>query len=105
MPYLLILGTHSRSGVLKFFLGSVAEEALRALEVDILVVPKSINLEEGDLLRRTMETSVRRYGGGLPSILASRSTTDQPRDMLSRRTCQRYSAQVLVRHQHRQLQI
>ena len=41
MPDLLILGTHSRSGVLKFFLGSVAEEALRALDVDILVVPRA----------------------------------------------------------------
>ena len=40
MPELLILGTHSRSGVLKFFLGSVAEEALRGLELDILVVPR-----------------------------------------------------------------
>jgi universal stress protein E len=41
MPDLLILGTHSRSGVQKFFLGSVAEEALRALDVDILVVPRA----------------------------------------------------------------
>ena len=41
MPDLLILGTHSRSGVLKFFLGSVAEEALRSLDVDILVVPRA----------------------------------------------------------------
>ena len=40
-PDLLILGTHSRSGVLKFFLGSVAEEALRSLDVDILVVPRA----------------------------------------------------------------
>jgi universal stress protein E len=41
MPDLLILGTHSRSGVQKFFLGSVAEEALRSLDVDILVVPRA----------------------------------------------------------------
>ena len=40
-PDILILGTHSRSGVLKFFLGSVAEEALRSLDVDILVVPRA----------------------------------------------------------------
>lgn len=36
---LLVIGTHSRSGIAKILLGSVAEEALRALEIDILVVP------------------------------------------------------------------
>ena len=41
MPDLLILGTHGRSRILKFFLGSVAEEALRALDIDILVVPRA----------------------------------------------------------------
>jgi universal stress protein E len=40
MPDLLILGTHDRTGIVKLFLGSVAEKALRALDVDILVVPR-----------------------------------------------------------------
>jgi universal stress protein E len=38
-PDLLILGTHGRTGMLKVFLGSVTEEALRRLDVDILAVP------------------------------------------------------------------
>jgi universal stress protein E len=38
-PDLLILGTHGRSGLLKALLGSVTEEALRSLSVDILAVP------------------------------------------------------------------
>jgi universal stress protein E len=38
-PDLLVIGTHSRSGIAKILLGSVAEEVLRALEIDILVVP------------------------------------------------------------------
>lgn len=38
-PDLLIMGTHGRSGFLKSLLGSVTEEALRSLNVDILVVP------------------------------------------------------------------
>ena len=38
-PDLLVIGTHSRSGIAKISLGSVAEEVLRALEIDILVVP------------------------------------------------------------------
>ena len=38
-PGLLVIGTHSRSGIAKILLGSVAEEVLRALEIDILVVP------------------------------------------------------------------
>jgi universal stress protein E len=41
MPDLLVLGTHGRSGIVKFLLGSVAEEALRVLDVDILVVPRA----------------------------------------------------------------
>jgi universal stress protein E len=41
MPDLLILGTHGRSRIVKFFLGSVTEEVLRALDVDILVVPRA----------------------------------------------------------------
>jgi len=38
-PDLLILGTHGRSWLLKVLLGSVTEEALRSLDVDILAVP------------------------------------------------------------------
>jgi nucleotide-binding universal stress UspA family protein len=38
-PDLLILGTHGRTGLLKALLGSVTEEALRRLDVDILAVP------------------------------------------------------------------
>jgi nucleotide-binding universal stress UspA family protein len=38
-PDLLVMGTRSRASLLKVLLGSVAEEALRALEVDILAVP------------------------------------------------------------------
>jgi len=41
MPDVLILGTHGRAGIAKFFLESVAEKALSALDVDILVVPRS----------------------------------------------------------------
>jgi universal stress protein E len=39
MPDLLIIGTHGRSWLLKVLLGSVTEEALRCLDVDILAVP------------------------------------------------------------------
>jgi len=38
-PDLLVLGTHGRSGLLKVLLGSVTEQALRSLDVDILAVP------------------------------------------------------------------
>lgn len=38
-PDLLIIGTHGRSWLLKVLLGSVTEEALRCLDVDILAVP------------------------------------------------------------------
>lgn len=38
-PDLLVMGTHGRSGLLKTLIGSVTEEALRSLHVDILVVP------------------------------------------------------------------
>lgn len=38
-PDLLVIGTHGRSGLLKALLGSVTEEALRSLNVDILAVP------------------------------------------------------------------
>lgn len=36
---LLIIGTHARTGLLKVLLGSVTEEALRRLDIDILAVP------------------------------------------------------------------
>jgi nucleotide-binding universal stress UspA family protein len=36
---LLVLGTHGRTGLLRVLLGSVTEEALRSLDVDILAVP------------------------------------------------------------------
>jgi nucleotide-binding universal stress UspA family protein len=38
-PDLLVMGTHGRSGLLKVLLGSVTEEALHSLNVDILAVP------------------------------------------------------------------
>lgn len=38
-PDLLIVGTHGRSALLKTLIGSVAEEVLRRLDVDILAVP------------------------------------------------------------------
>jgi nucleotide-binding universal stress UspA family protein len=38
-PDLLLIGTHGRSGLLKVLLGSVTEEVLRSLNVDILAVP------------------------------------------------------------------
>jgi nucleotide-binding universal stress UspA family protein len=38
-PDLLVMGTHGRSGIVRALLGSVTEEALRSLEVDILAVP------------------------------------------------------------------
>jgi len=37
-PDLLVIGTHGRSGLMKLLLGSVAEEVLRSLSVDTLVV-------------------------------------------------------------------
>jgi len=38
-PDLLVMGTHSRSTLLKAFIGSVTEESMRSLNVDILAVP------------------------------------------------------------------
>jgi nucleotide-binding universal stress UspA family protein len=38
-PDLLVMGTHGRSGLVKAFIGSVTQEALRSLSVDILAVP------------------------------------------------------------------
>ena len=40
---LVVIGTHGRSGVAKFFLGSVAEEILRSSAIDVLVVPMTGN--------------------------------------------------------------
>jgi nucleotide-binding universal stress UspA family protein len=38
-PDLLLIGTQGRSGLPRVLLGSVAEEVLRSVEVDILAVP------------------------------------------------------------------
>jgi nucleotide-binding universal stress UspA family protein len=38
-PDVLIVGTRGRSGILKVLLGSVAEEVLRTIDIDILAVP------------------------------------------------------------------
>ena len=38
-PDLLVLGTHGRSAFVKALIGSVTDEALRSLNVDILAVP------------------------------------------------------------------
>jgi nucleotide-binding universal stress UspA family protein len=38
-PDLLVMGTRGRSAVIKALIGSVAEEALRSFNVDILAVP------------------------------------------------------------------
>ena len=38
-PDLLVMGTHGRSALIKALIGSVTEEALRSLNVDILAVP------------------------------------------------------------------
>lgn len=38
-PDLLVMGTHGRSSLLKLLIGSVTEEALRSINVDILAVP------------------------------------------------------------------
>jgi universal stress protein E len=39
LPDLVVLGTRGRSGVLRFVLGSVAEDLLSWLPVDVLAVP------------------------------------------------------------------
>ena len=39
-PDLLVMGTHGRSALIKALIGSVTEEALRSLSVDILAVPR-----------------------------------------------------------------
>ncbi len=38
-PDLIVIGTHGRSGIVKMLIGSVAEEVLRSIDVDILAVP------------------------------------------------------------------
>jgi universal stress protein E len=38
-PDLVVIGTHGRSGIVKMLIGSVAEEVLRSIDVDILAVP------------------------------------------------------------------
>jgi nucleotide-binding universal stress UspA family protein len=40
-PDLLVMGTHGRSPLMKALIGSVTEEALRSLNVDILAVPRA----------------------------------------------------------------
>lgn len=40
---LVVIGTQGRTGLAKFFVGSVAEEILRTSEVDVLVVPMTGN--------------------------------------------------------------
>jgi universal stress protein E len=40
-PDLLVMGTHGRQGISRILLGSVADEALRTLDVDILAVPSA----------------------------------------------------------------
>ena len=39
MSDLVVIGTHGRSGIARMLLGSVAEEVLRSIDVDILAVP------------------------------------------------------------------
>ncbi|MFL6818310.1 MAG: universal stress protein [Bradyrhizobium sp.] len=38
-PDMLVMGTHGRSGLVRALIGSVTEEVLRSLSVDVLVVP------------------------------------------------------------------
>jgi nucleotide-binding universal stress UspA family protein len=45
-PDLLVIGAQGRSGLLKMFLGSATEEALRKLDLDILAVPPVRSLPE-----------------------------------------------------------
>lgn len=40
-PDLLLIGTHGRSGLPRALLGSVAEEVLRSVDVDVLAVPSA----------------------------------------------------------------
>jgi universal stress protein E len=50
-PDLLVIGTHGRSGLMKLLLGSVTEEILRSLNVDILVVPPVRDSDYADASR------------------------------------------------------
>jgi nucleotide-binding universal stress UspA family protein len=50
-PDLLVIGTHGRSGLMKLLLGSVTEEVLRSLDVDILVVPPVRDSDHADASR------------------------------------------------------
>jgi len=36
---LVVIGTHGRSGIVKMLIGSVAEEVLRSVDIDVLAVP------------------------------------------------------------------
>jgi universal stress protein E len=45
-PDLLVMGTHARVGLARTLLGSVAEEALRSLDLDILTVPPVAKLPD-----------------------------------------------------------
>ncbi|MFL5254662.1 MAG: universal stress protein [Rhodopila sp.] len=38
-PHVLVIGTHGRSAIGRALLGSVSEQVLRSLDVDILAVP------------------------------------------------------------------
>jgi nucleotide-binding universal stress UspA family protein len=38
-PDMLVMGTHGRSGLLRALIGSVTEEVLRSVNVDVLIVP------------------------------------------------------------------
>jgi universal stress protein E len=48
-PDLVVIGTHGRSGLLKLLLGSVTEEVLRSLNVDVLAVPPAENRKRADV--------------------------------------------------------
>ncbi|GAA4000219.1 universal stress protein [Deinococcus rubellus] len=41
---LVVMGTHGRSGLAHFFLGSVAEEVLRSVKVPVLFVPRQASV-------------------------------------------------------------
>ncbi len=52
-PDCLVMGTHNRSGLSRALIGSVTEEALRFLNVDILAVPPAERLYRRDLAKET----------------------------------------------------
>ncbi|MFD1104644.1 universal stress protein [Sphingobium olei] len=45
---LLVIGMHGRTGLEKFFLGSVAEEVLRYAKVDVLVIPSATRSRDSE---------------------------------------------------------